>query len=282
MVRSRNFCFTINNWHPKHEEMLALLEVKYIVYGKEVGASGTPHLQGFISFHSAKTLKSVIKKLPGAHIEVAKGTAYQAAVYCKKDGEYIERGIAPVSKQEQGKQGAAKYEEAWQLAKQGRIDEIPSGLRLRYYKTLIQISNDYRPTPPSNQVLDNKWFYGPSGTGKSRKARELFPDAYIKNTNKWWDNYQGEATVIIEEWAPTHECLASYLKIWSDHYPFRAEVKGSSMMARPIRIVVTSNYSISECFTHEADSSPLERRFQVIEFGHRGAYMELGKLQNSQ
>ena len=63
MSRSRAFIFTINNWTVDHVFTLSRLEAQYIVYGKEVGAQGTPHLQGYVYFKTQRTLQSVIKKL---------------------------------------------------------------------------------------------------------------------------------------------------------------------------------------------------------------------------
>lgn len=40
--------------------------------------------------------------------------------------------------------------------------------------------------------LENYWFYGPTGTGKSKRVRDTWgADLYIKNPNKWWDGYTG-------------------------------------------------------------------------------------------
>jgi hypothetical protein len=57
------------------------------------------------------------------------------------------------------------------------------------------------------------------------------------------------------------------LKEWSDHYPFQAEVKGSSMVIRPKIFVVTSQYKIEDIFTDPETVSALQRRFQVTRFG---------------
>jgi len=67
--------------------------VEYLVFGKEVGDSGTPHLQGFVKFRERKRLQQVKQLLRNdtVHCEVARHVV-QAAEYCKKDGEFQEFG----------------------------------------------------------------------------------------------------------------------------------------------------------------------------------------------
>lgn len=99
MSRVRAYVFTHNNY--PSTDMEDNLECKYIIYGKEVGASGTPHLQGFVYFVNAMSLSAAIRKLPGCHVEVAKSV--EAAIeYCKKDGDFTERGIPPMSQKRKG------------------------------------------------------------------------------------------------------------------------------------------------------------------------------------
>ena len=90
MSRFRNFCFTHNNYTDTSLE--DEISCKYLVYGREVGESGTPHLQGFISFECARTLSAAIKSLPGCHVEVARNVP-AAMEYCKKDGAYTEEEL---------------------------------------------------------------------------------------------------------------------------------------------------------------------------------------------
>lgn len=97
-TRSRAWCFTVNNYSDEDtsrvEEVSSL--TSYLVYGKEVGEKGTPHLQGYMYFDNAKSFSKIQKIMPkGTHLEVAKGTPDQAATYCKKDADYKEFGTIP-------------------------------------------------------------------------------------------------------------------------------------------------------------------------------------------
>jgi len=76
----------------------------------------------------------------------------------------------------------------------------------------------------TNNALDNEWHWGASGTGKSRGVRERYPNAFIKSNDKWWDGYDNEDVVIIEEMGPA-QISAHNLKIWTDHYPFKGDSK---------------------------------------------------------
>lgn len=96
--RSAHWCFTVNNWTRDHERCLEELasETQYIVWGYEEGESGTPHLQGFVIFKRRKTFSAAKDALPpGTHLEPRRGTPYQAATYCKKDGLFKEFGSPP-------------------------------------------------------------------------------------------------------------------------------------------------------------------------------------------
>jgi len=97
MPQGKRWCFTLNN--PSEGEKSSLVDlfqsdhVDYAVVGREVGESGTPHLQGFVYFSDRKR-SSQVKALLGdrPHIELTKGTDKQASDYCKKDGDYDEYG----------------------------------------------------------------------------------------------------------------------------------------------------------------------------------------------
>jgi hypothetical protein len=108
MSRSRGYCFTVNNPTQEDYTQLEELECKYVVYGREVGEEGTKHLQGYAYFHTLKSLRQVKKVLPRAHIESQRGSFSQAISYCKKDGDFVERGSPPIEAKAAGLKGAEK------------------------------------------------------------------------------------------------------------------------------------------------------------------------------
>ena len=89
---ARSVCFTVNNYSPEDEAELQGLGpkglVKFIIFGKEVGASGTPHLQGYAEASSSRAF-SVWRRIIGmrAYVTRAKGTRAQNTAYCSKDGD---------------------------------------------------------------------------------------------------------------------------------------------------------------------------------------------------
>lgn len=272
--RSRNWCFTLNNFtdadieyiHTCFEKNKDPWKIRAVAYAQEIGESGTPHLQGFVCFTNLKTM-SAVKNLTGpkAHLEAMRGSVQNNVDYCSKQGELIVLGKLPMTQKEKGEAGKAAYEEAWDLAKQGKIEDIEAGLRLTYYTTLKRIAKDYMAPPKDNDVLENYWIWGPTGTGKSRAVRAQFGgDMYNKACNKWWDGYMDQDTVLIDDFDKSHHVLGHHLKIWGDHYAFTAEVKGCALSIRPKRIIITSNYHPRDIWTDETTYGPIERRFKLI------------------
>lgn len=100
-MSAKNWCFTLNNWtQPEldHIQQYAASggDVLYAVIGREVGDSGTPHLQGYICFSGRKSLAQVRSLLSARiHLEVARGSHKEASDYCKKDDDYDEYGSLP-------------------------------------------------------------------------------------------------------------------------------------------------------------------------------------------
>lgn len=89
VVRNRAWCYTINN--PTDEEVMKLERLGALrhVCGREVGESGTPHLQGYVRFEQPCAFSWWRNQFPRAHVEIRRGTEHQAVEYCKKDGQLV-------------------------------------------------------------------------------------------------------------------------------------------------------------------------------------------------
>lgn len=277
--RAKRWCFTLNNPTFSEENDLqqnVRIQAEYCIYGRERGELGTRHLQGFITFQTRKAFKTV-KKIVGdrAHLETTKGTVKQNQDYCSKDGDIWEWGVPPPEQSKKGGDATKrKWEDARAAAKEGRFDDIPSDMWIRYrsaWKQEYTEEMNRNITEIRDITLKDHfyWIWGPTGTGKSHLARAIarFLDPsqppYLKALNKWWNGYKGQKVTLIEEATPdTCRYLASLFKQWCDKWPFTAEVKGGSYEngIRPAYIIITSNYSIEECFPNVSDSDPMKRR----------------------
>jgi len=106
MAQAKRWCATWNNYTQDELETLYLhgtnishppCDFKYLIFGRETGESGTPHLQGYFELHKKLRLTQ-IKAIVGferAHLEVSRGSSLQASDYCKKEGNFEEFGELP-------------------------------------------------------------------------------------------------------------------------------------------------------------------------------------------
>lgn len=204
---------------------------------------------------------------PTAHIEPTKfpqkSWEYCGKVETRVEGP-VEYGIPPARLYVKGE----KAEKNKMLLEKGAERAVEDGdIPLTAYPKLkhaIDLYNACTVKHADLAILDNKWIYGDPGIGKSRGLREIYPDHYDKPLNKWWDDFKGQETVVLDDFGKEHSVLGSHLKRWADHYPFTAEVKGGAVNLRPRRIVVTSNYHPREIWEDEMMRGAIGRRFEII------------------
>lgn len=285
-ARARGWCLTGQYNEDNHKEELTsrLLRepYEYVCYGEEIApTTGQKHLQGYIKYKNARTFNSIRKHLEGFHVIKATADAYSNKLYCSKtrpedespNQVFMEFGKVPSKVGEEGgKAEKRRWELAFESAKSGDYEEIPAELRIKYYSTFKKIATDYMINPEEIDGVCGEWYYGVSRTGKSYSARKDYPDAYPKLCNKWWDGYQGQDYVLIDDFDKKHDGLCHHLKIWADRYPFLAEVKGSTVSIRPKKIIITSNYHPREIWTSDGDLNPILERFRVTRFALPGGF----------
>ena len=91
--QSKRWVFTVNNY--TEEDIVSLVAVfsssaKRWIIGKEVGANGTPHLQGYVEWKSRQYgSKLSVPTKNRSHNEVARGSLKENYEYCKKEGVVV-------------------------------------------------------------------------------------------------------------------------------------------------------------------------------------------------
>lgn len=230
---------------------------------KEVGSdTGRPHWQLFVSFKRAVRL-AAIKKSFGARVHAEPSRSTAAEEYVFKDDTAVPNTRFELGGKAFQRNSKTDWESAKQCAKAGRLDDCPPDVYIKYYRTLKAIAMDNMTKPEDLPSVCGIWIYGPPGTGKSHYARQHYGHSlYLKAQNKWWDGYQNEKFVLLDDM----DCkvLGHYLKIWADKYCFMAECKGSSIQIRPDKFIVTSNYTPEQLFDDPILAEAVKRRFYMI------------------
>lgn len=269
----RDFVFTLNNYTEHELETIKSLtdsgKCNYIIFGKEIGANGTPHLQGYIEFPRDRQL-TTLKRIPGltrAHFEGRKGTQEQAISYCKKDGDWVEFG----EKKSQGARNDLK--EIVDRLKKGEIslDDIVLDYPMiynQYHKTLEKALDIIgRSRKRNGEMPECIWLYGDSGSGKSHKAFEMGgDDAYVwADNNLWWDTYDGHKCLILNEFRgqiPYNQLLTLCDK-WNTTVPRRGR-EPTPFIAE--KIIVTSVLKPEEIYKNLAQNDSLDQIYRRFKF----------------
>jgi len=96
-IRSRAYCFTLNNYSEEEYQSIKCWAQKNCIawiIGKEVGSeSKISHLQGYLAFKNPTDFNSIKAVAQKAHIEKAKGKKEDNFKYCSKDGNYEQENM---------------------------------------------------------------------------------------------------------------------------------------------------------------------------------------------
>jgi len=98
-------------------------------------------------------------------------------------------------------------------------------------------------TEPRNEACKTTVFWGPPGSGKSSRARDLAPDAYwVSRGNSgtvWFDGYEAQSEMIIDEFYGW--ISRDMMQRLSDRYPLMLQIKGEARQCCVVTLVITSN-----------------------------------------
>lgn len=192
--RAKHWCFTYNNYTAEGVQRLrdayksGSNQISYLIFGREVGSKeGTPHLQGFVSFHSRLRRSQVTRILGQMHLEVTR-LLQPYIKYCKKDGDFEEFGSPP--RGQGSRSDLAKFKDD---VKKGILNlkllrELHSGFYARHPRFCLEYVQDHQPVPqpkpnplrPWQQTLYHDLILPPD----DRKI--IFVVDYVGNTGKSW------------------------------------------------------------------------------------------------
>ncbi len=229
----------------------------------EEGDTGYVHWQICLAFATRQRLTACTRIFgEGCHFELSRSPAVRDYVW-KDDsslGQRFEFGAVPVTTAQK-----TDWESIWGSAVSGDLLAIPAGVRFRNYSTIRSIGSDFRQPLPTVREVFVLW--GPTGTGKSRRAwTEAGDQAYSKcPRTKFWDGYGSEKNVVIDEFRGGID--VSHLLRWFDRYPVRVEVKGSTRPLYASKIWITTNIEPRGWYPDldEQTYLALERRFTLVE-----------------
>ena len=256
MPPRKSYCFTLNNYTEdeyQHIIRVAENESQYAIVGREVGESGTRHLQGYILFKRPFRFQTIKDRyLVRCHIEIAAGSADANRRYCSKDGEFREFGEFPHSAEGRSTrdQLARSFKDKMVAGRRGLDEFVDENPGAWYFSGHNLLRNHlFLQRPKERPDICVKWIYGRPGQGKSRKAHEELPEAYIKEPKtKWWNGYMLEESVIIDDYGP--QCIdINHLLRWFDRYKCYVESKGGMLPLFASKFIVTSNFHPEEVFT---------------------------------
>ena len=243
-TQSKNWCFTdfeLLDWAKIYRETD---DIKYICWGEEIcPQTRKKHYQGWIQIVNKKRLGGIKKvcRSKKLHLEACRGSEGQNQVYCQKDNLYKQKGEFTT----QGKR--TDLDELKKIIdKGGTLEDIAN----ENFAAFIQYNRGFQEYKRIVDKSRRKCFrivktihiHGETGLGKTRAAMSYYDDTYKIQGNalQWWDGYDGEKTLIIDEYDSQIPCT-ELLGIL-DGYQLRLPIKGSFTYANWNNVIITSNY----------------------------------------
>lgn len=216
-------------------------KLRYLTWQLELGQQLTPHLQMYFEFNQPIRRSQIYKILGSGHLEPRRGTREQARDYCQKEETRLDGPWTLGTWNEVGQGCRTDLLHVQKLIQQGESELYIANNNFNTWVRNYKALREYRRilSPNRNWMPVVHVVLGPTGTGKSRWAMQVLPDAYWKQRSIWWDGYEGHEGVVLDEfygWIPFDVLLRI-----CDRYPLLVETKGGQCNFLAKTIVITSN-----------------------------------------
>ena len=259
------------------DHIMTLDTVKEYLIATELHEDGGRHLHCFFKFTRGVTHRRAMTEFDvlGHHGNYQPTKSCKDVIcYCIKEGDYIANFDVEKYKQKKGKVTSET------LQTYSAIEALDAGIinvnQLRNYN----YARGEALQPTGREPRCGFWFWGEPGVGKSWYAHHDVCEPsqiFVKNHLKWWDGYNGEEYVIIDDLGRSFTDWDEF-KQWSDTYPIRGQIKGGVVALRYEKIIVTSNYSPDDLVKDDPILlEAIKRRFRIVHFQRNTYSLLTGK-----
>jgi hypothetical protein len=194
MSIAKNWCYTWNNYTDDDVLRLSGLVdapesiVAYMIFGKEVGDSGTPHLQGAVCFTKKQRMAQVKAVLGGdPHLEVVRNINAKIN-YCKKEGDWYEFGELQTSQGKRSDIEAFKDDIKAGMLSLKEIREAHSEVYAKFPRFCLEFIQDHYPkvTVPDHPLRPWQHNLQTRLDGDADRRKIIFIVDIVGNSGKSW------------------------------------------------------------------------------------------------
>lgn len=265
-LKGTSWMYTMNNYTDADLQRMKKFDCQYHVIGREVAPStGTPHLQGCITFKKAIRFAGARKLLKGCHI-IKPNCIEAARNYCMKEDDDVwvldnrikGKRTDLLAVADLVKSGAKEWDIAAQFPRE--YIKFSSGI-----KRLILMSQNHEPRKSKPKVY---WFYGSTGLGKTFSVNRREESLWIAFGDlAYFNGYENQPAVLLDDFRGD-AIKFHYLLQLLDAYPITISIKHATSVWNPARIYISSAKHPRDVYNKtEEDMEQLIRRIDhIVEF----------------
>lgn len=279
--KHQGWIFTCNNYTDEDVLWCQTVDCQGIKVGKELApTTGTPHLQGAIywSNKDKKRLSGMRKFMGGRASWFVMEGSWADQKYCLKDGDVVRcEGDGPKQGMRQDLSSARDAVIAGANDRELIMDHVTVVARYRPFLEHVRATFREKLMPLDEDKFSKRmgiWVWSKeSDLGKTTRFSKACPNFFKKESNKWWDNYDQEGIVLIDDLQPLWAgAFFGWMKQWVNLTPFTGECKGlrGGVQVRFCKLVVTCNKSPQDYFGEHYVESEFLSRFKVHHMGDFG------------
>lgn len=265
---ARHWVFTLNgdkkvleDTYTKWQDQKAFGDIlDYLIVGKETGAGGTFHLQGYLTLKK-KNRRSWVKAnfCNEAHYEQRRGTHAQARDYIKNnpdkpDAVYFEWGAVD-QPEERARTDLTSLAATIKTTRSFRTILDDHGGKYIQYGRNMQNLHAYYHRPRPRATPEVYYITGASGIGKTYTMFKIIEHegwdyhTVTETATGWMDGYEDQDTIYFEDFIGTFP--RTLLLRLVDRQPIQLQVKGGWRPISAHRFIFTSNKELTTIYDED-------------------------------